>query len=518
MKRVISAAVVLSALLTVSAQAQSTYVPNSGYPTNGTQNVTYTDQSNAANPYQNQTVTGTDPYAANQNPYAANQNPYATNQNPYAANQNPYASGDSSAVPYSSAAPYSAQGTDLGSSGSAVLLPGVTPSPIPASGLSDYGSVSPVSSQMPGVTPSPLPMSGLSDFGGVSPVSSQMPGVTPSPIPVSGLSDYGSVSPVPSQMPGVTPSPLPLSSLAATSGATAAPIVGSADEELSELTDAQSEEDAGDPLYDSTRQYIEKLRSSGFSCTYRGKQGTNSESVFASFSGNNVTLNTIAVFSDTETDCILYVLHFVNFEGKNPDRVSPLLDALNADYRFAKFYSAPDGTVSVTLDLLFSGDNAGEICYDGLRRLLSICDECHEALASSIEALPDAGEGISEWDDSGLEENDSDVQQSVSDASVPYADPTVPVSTPFPSGNTNAQTSQNGQRNVIMKVKIRNGGSLNVRVKPDQNSILVGTAEGGRTYDCLSVADNGWYEIVLPNGMTGFISGKRVTEIKQGEE
>ena len=445
MKRVISAAVVLSALLTVSAQAQSTYVPNSGYPTNGTQNVTYTDQSNAANPYQNQTVTGTDPYAANQNPYA---------------------SGDSSAVPYSSAAPYSAQGTDLGSSGSAVLLPGVTPSPIP----------------------------------------------------VSGLSDYGSVSPVPSQMPGVTPSPLPLSSLAATSGATAAPIVGSADEELSELTDVQSEEDAGDPLYDSTRQYIEKLRSSGFSCTYRGKQGPNSESVFASFSGNNVTLNTIAVFSDTETDCILYVLHFVNFEGKNPDRVSPLLDALNADYRFAKFYSAPDGTVSVTLDLLFSGDNAGEICYDGLRRLLSICDECHEALASSIEALPDAGEGISEWDDSGLEENDSDVQQSVSDASVPYADPTVPVSTPFPSGNTNAQTSQNGQRNVIMKVKIRNGGSLNVRVKPDQNSILVGTAEGGRTYDCLSVADNGWYEIVLPNGMTGFISGKRVTEIKQGEE
>ena len=497
MKRVISAAVVLSALLTVSAQAQSTYVPNSGYPTNGTQNVTYTDQSNAANPYQNQTVTGTDPYAANQNPYA---------------------SGDSSAVPYSSAAPYSAQGTDLSSSGSAVLLPGVTPSPIPASGLSDYGSVSPVSSQMPGVTPSPLPMSGLSDFGGVSPVSSQMPGVTPSPIPVSGLSDYGSVSPVPSQMPGVTPSPLPLSSLAATSGATAAPIVGSADEELSELTDVQSEEDAGDPLYDSTRQYIEKLRSSGFSCTYRGKQGPNSESVFASFSGNNVTLNTIAVFSDTETDCILYVLHFVNFEGKNPDRVSPLLDALNADYRFAKFYSAPDGTVSVTLDLLFSGDNAGEICYDGLRRLLSICDECHEALASSIEALPDAGEGISEWDDSGLEENDSDVQQSVSDASVPYADPTVPVSTPFPSGNTNAQTSQNGQRNVIMKVKIRNGGSLNVRVKPDQNSILVGTAEGGRTYDCLSVADNGWYEIVLPNGMTGFISGKRVTEIKQGEE
>ena len=445
MKRVISAAVVLSALLTVSAQAQSTYVPNSGYPTNGTQNVTYTDQSNAANPYQNQTVTGTDPYAANQNPYA---------------------SGDSSAVPYSSAAPYSAQGTDLSSSGSAVLLPGVTPSPIPASGLSDYGSV----------------------------------------------------SPVPSQMPGVTPSPLPLSSLAATSGATAAPIVGSADEELSELTDVQSEEDAGDPLYDSTRQYIEKLRSSGFSCTYRGKQGPNSESVFASFSGNNVTLNTIAVFSDTETDCILYVLHFVNFEGKNPDRVSPLLDALNADYRFAKFYSAPNGTVSVSLDLLFSGDNAGEICYDGLRRLLSICDECHEALASSIEALPDAGEGISEWDDSGLEENDSDVQQSVSDASVPYADPTVPVSTPFPSGNTNAQTSQNGQRNVIMKVKIRNGGSLNVRVKPDQNSILVGTAEGGRTYDCLSVADNGWYEIVLPNGMTGFISGKRVTEIKQGEE
>ena len=473
MKRVISAAVVLSALLTVSAQAQSTYVPDSGYPTNGTENVTYTSGSTAANPYQNQIVTESDLYAADQYP-----------------DENE----DDSAVPYSAASSFSAGETDFSSSGSAVSLPGVTPSPLPMSSLSDFGSGSSVSSQKPDVTPSPLPMSGLSGFGGTSSVSSQKP--------------------------DVTPSPLPLSSLAASASATAAPIAGSDNEELSELTEAASEEDAGDPLYDSTRQYIDKLRSSGFSCTYRGKQGPSSEAVFASFSGSNVTLNTIAVFSDTETDCILYVLRFVDFNGKNPDLVSPLLDALNADYRFAKFYSAPNGTVSVTLDLLFSGNNAGEICYDGLRRLLSICDECHEALASSIEALPDEGEGISEWDDSQVDETDSGVQQGISTASVPVpdADPTVPVSTPFPSGNTNAQTSQNGQRNVIMKVKIRNGGTLNVRVKPDQNSILVGTAEGGRIYDCLSVADNGWYEIILPNGMTGFISGKRVTELKQGDE
>ena len=476
-------------MFTVCAQAQSTYDPTSAYSSAGAGNMAYTS-GNTTDPYQNQGLTGTNPYGVyqnqstngtvsydpyqtqNANAYSGNngtvnsqaglQNNNATYADPYGTSVNP-AAGSTAAGTYD---PYSVTNTNQ-------------------AGTYPYGSAS--SPTDTGMANTAVPYN-----------------VTPSPIPVDGTGLYGTGNATVAQ-PGVTPSPLPLSSLSESATSTTVPVNDtSVEDDLLDLADAEME-DVGEPLYESTKQYMEKLSASGYACAYRGTQGPSTESVFSSFSGNNVTLNTMAIFSDTGTDCILYVLKFVDFNGKNTDLVSPLLDALNSEYRFAKFSSAPNGTVSVSLDLLFTADNAGEICYDGLRRLLNVCDECYEALYTSVEALPDEGQGISMWDDSDLNGSDS--------VSASYGMTTPAPTAGVPAATEPVQTTQGG-RSVIMKVKIRNGGSLNVRMQPDQNSILVGTAEGGKTYDCLSVADNGWYEIVLPNGMTGFISGKRVTEVK----
>ena len=491
MKRVLPAAVLLTVFFTVNAQAQATY-NSSSYPEISTGNAAYTSGNTSASMYQNQgTASSYDPYQNQGTAGAASYNSYQ-NQGTTGMPSSYVPSQNSSAYPSTDIVTNNGTGVQVNDPYTGNNAFGASNTP---TGMSDPYSASSLSNSN----------TGSSLYGNTSSMTD--PGVSSTAVP------YSVATPSPSEsngnstviQPGATPSPLPISSLSDTDGATTVSDGSNnvADNDMMGLLDTQNE-DAGEPLYSSTKQYVEKLRSSGFSCTYRGKQGPTSESVFASFSGNNVTLNTIAVFSDTETDCILYVLRFVDFNGKNTDLVSPLLDALNADYRFAKFYSAPNGTVSVTLDLLFTPENAGEICYDGLRRLLNICDECYEALSSSIEALPDEGQGIAMWDDSDVDDTNSDSSQVA----------VTPTSSNLVTPPVEQIQETYGGRNIIMKIKIRNGGSVNVRMGPDQNTILVGTAEGGRIYDCLSVADNGWYEIVLPNGMTGFISGKRVTELK----
>lgn len=66
----------------------------------------------------------------------------------------------------------------------------------------------------------------------------------------------------------------------------------------------------------------------------------------------------------------------------------------------------------------------------------------------------------------------------------------------------------------MLQIRIRESGDVNVRAKPDAESARVGKATAGKTYDCLSVADNGWYEIVLEDGTVGFVSQKLATMIE----
>lgn len=50
----------------------------------------------------------------------------------------------------------------------------------------------------------------------------------------------------------------------------------------------------------------------------------------------------------------------------------------------------------------------------------------------------------------------------------------------------------------------------NVRLTPDANAPMVGYVPMGTTYLCLSTAANGWREILLPTGVSGYVSGKLV--------
>ncbi len=68
--------------------------------------------------------------------------------------------------------------------------------------------------------------------------------------------------------------------------------------------------------------------------------------------------------------------------------------------------------------------------------------------------------------------------------------------------------------NFVGKVVIRQEGNVNVRKKSNADSAKVGTAKAGAVYPCLSVADNGWFEIQLENGTVGFVSPKMASLVE----
>ena len=59
-------------------------------------------------------------------------------------------------------------------------------------------------------------------------------------------------------------------------------------------------------------------------------------------------------------------------------------------------------------------------------------------------------------------------------------------------------------------VTIRSSGSVNVRAEPNKDAKKVGIAQAGGNYPLVSSAENGWLEIRLEDGETGYISPKMV--------
>ena len=57
-------------------------------------------------------------------------------------------------------------------------------------------------------------------------------------------------------------------------------------------------------------------------------------------------------------------------------------------------------------------------------------------------------------------------------------------------------------------IRIRNGKNINVRRTPDTSAVRIGMAVAGKQYQLLGIADNGWYEIELEDGKTGYVSNK----------
>ena len=72
------------------------------------------------------------------------------------------------------------------------------------------------------------------------------------------------------------------------------------------------------------------------------------------------------------------------------------------------------------------------------------------------------------------------------------------------SGNS---LSLDGSEDVIVvkRIRIRDKNNPNVHKKPKFSSRVIGFAKASTEYEILDVSDNGWYQIRLENGKTGWI-------------
>lgn len=70
---------------------------------------------------------------------------------------------------------------------------------------------------------------------------------------------------------------------------------------------------------------------------------------------------------------------------------------------------------------------------------------------------------------------------------------------------------------VIGTVTIANSESTKVRAQSSADSEQISLVHPGEHYDCAGVAENGWYEILLPDGNTGFVSN-RLAVLREGEQ
>lgn len=90
--------------------------------------------------------------------------------------------------------------------------------------------------------------------------------------------------------------------------------------------------------------------------------------------------------------------------------------------------------------------------------------------------------------------------QIIGEADVPLAGPELTLTAP--------EVSLKLQPSTTGYVRITNAYSVNLREAPDAESARVVIARPGEQYECVGVAENGWYELLLPDGRHGFVSPK----------
>lgn len=79
------------------------------------------------------------------------------------------------------------------------------------------------------------------------------------------------------------------------------------------------------------------------------------------------------------------------------------------------------------------------------------------------------------------------------------------ISTFAASSGTSLSLSEDGDITVIKRFRIRDTDSPNVHKNPAFSSRVIGHARASKEYEILDVSSNGWYQILLENGKTGWV-------------
>ncbi len=104
-----------------------------------------------------------------------------------------------------------------------------------------------------------------------------------------------------------------------------------------------------------------------------------------SYSGTNLPSISIFAFFDKDGEPYVqfYSADILSFKGADLNKAYQVCNALNADYRWVKFYVDNDSDICATLDATLDLVSSGEECVELLGRIVSIIDEAYPQIAKA---------------------------------------------------------------------------------------------------------------------------------------
>lgn len=142
-------------------------------------------------------------------------------------------------------------------------------------------------------------------------------------------------------------------------------------------------------MYVLTAALLRELDAHGLVYQEQSRMKHGEDHVTMSFSGKYAQ-NMVAhiLFFQKSQSMQIKVLDMIQIPDAKMQELMSLVNTLNQEYRFAKFYiNTMDKTVEMELDALLPADvDTGVLCYDALIRALQICDDGYSKLMYCVYA------------------------------------------------------------------------------------------------------------------------------------
>jgi len=143
-----------------------------------------------------------------------------------------------------------------------------------------------------------------------------------------------------------------------------------------------AETEAEGAQYRSTRAFIAAMESEGYSYTLGGVDEDGDELVTTEFEVEGGDIQLYFYFNSNEENANVRVWNVIDYDVADWANVVQVLDGLNGDYKFVRFYTDDyDNSVTAALDLIYRDNDVGEICLEALYYVLGIVESALPLLA-----------------------------------------------------------------------------------------------------------------------------------------
>lgn len=114
--------------------------------------------------------------------------------------------------------------------------------------------------------------------------------------------------------------------------------------------------------------------------------GREDEAILTGFSGleNAGTIEIAIVFDDNERTCQLFTRDYISVPKDKIEKMYPVLNSLNAEYRWATFYINDEGTIILKGDGVLDYDTCGTECEELTHRIVGIGNEAYPIIMKAV--------------------------------------------------------------------------------------------------------------------------------------